>query len=406
MLHVLVRAAVGSILFLNTVTSPAIVPTTNPEPVVSGYAGFDSSLVPGTSPDEIVLSLLIQPGSYLIDPAYVVTFPAFDPTCASSDECFSVVLPGSVRGGVSASTDSTGDVYVIVKATGVQLDFFEGPEPSFDAADCSVYGTNTSGLAVCLKNVNNSLWFGWSLCLQSLVGGNCRENLTWSTSPTLDTWLSVSSLLTTTTYSVGNLSILSVTPETNSQTFSNIPAAGIKSTFDFALTNNSASAELLLSTILLSNNLDQSASEELRVIRGVLAVTILIWGTNGAKPEPAIGYYAASGYRITVSTTSRIIFIVLSVGVLLWSLLALLFCWIFGPPSPNTSQFPEIDYAAKVSDGGILVGLGNTTTQAVIKRIQDKVLYVGSMASDTGVERVAITRGRGVQPLKYRQPYL
>jgi len=37
LLHVLIRAVVGSILFLNTVTSPAIVPSTDPEIVGSGH---------------------------------------------------------------------------------------------------------------------------------------------------------------------------------------------------------------------------------------------------------------------------------------------------------------------------------------------------------------------------------
>ena len=407
---VLVRIAIGSILLSDTVITPSLVSTTDPEIVDSGYGSFNSSLVNGKSPDEIVISLLIQPGSFLIDPADVVTFPPFDPTCASSDECFSVVFPGGVPDGLNISTDPTDDgfVYVIVNATGVQLDFFAGPEPSFEPVDCSVHGTNTSGLAACVKNVNNSLYFGWSLCPQNLIAtGGCTENLTWSTSPTLDTWLSVSSLVTTTAYSLGNLSILSVTPETNSQYFVNIPAEGIRSILDYALTNNSVSVELLVSAIQLSNSLVRSEAEQLRIFRGVLAIVILGWGTNGSELGPATGYYAASGYRITVSPITRAVFAVLSVGVLSWSLLALLFCWFLGSPSPNSSQFPEVNFAAKVvPDDGILAGLGNTTSMAVIKRIQGQVLYVGSMPSGNGAERVAIATGRGLQGLRYRQPYL
>ena len=177
---VLVSIAVGSIL-LSTVITPSLVPTTDPEIVDSGYGSFNSSLVNGKSPDEIVMSLLIQPGSFLIDPANVVTFPPFDPACTSSEECFSVVFPGGVPDGLNISTDPTDDgfVYVIVNTTGVQLDFSAGPEPSFEPDDCSVHGTNTSGLALCVKNINNSLYFGWSLCPQNFIAtGDCTENLT------------------------------------------------------------------------------------------------------------------------------------------------------------------------------------------------------------------------------------
>ena len=405
LLYPLISISLGSVLLFDMKIVPALVPTTEPQIVRAGYGSFNASAVNKT-PDEIVVSLLIRTGSYLTEPDHVAGATPF--SCASSDECVSVVLPGVVPSEVNLSTNPTNDtiVYVVDNATGFQLDFYIGVDQSFQPGDCVVSLANTSGLALCVKNVNSSLNFGWSLCPQNLVDdGECAMNLTWRTSPILTTWVSVSSLLTTTTYRQSNASILSVTPKSNSQYFVDIPAEGIRSILGYALTNNSGSVALVELAVRFSNSIERE-DEKLRILRGVLALLIVEWGTNPPELGPSSGYFAASGYIISVSPIPRAIFALLSLGVLTWSLLSLLFCWFFASPTPNTSGFPEVDFAAKMAADGILVGLGNATDTEVIKRIQGKGLYVGSIPLDNGVERVAVVTGRGLQPLRYGQPYL
>lgn len=111
-------------------------------------------------------------------------------------------------------------------------------------------------------------------------------------------------------------------------------------------------------------------------------------------------------YRVTVDPITHTIFTVLSLAVLVWSLLALSFCWFFGSPSPNGSQFPEVNFAAKITANDLVVGLRNNTDKKVIKVVGGKVLYVGTMLMDNGAERVAISTKRGLKGLRYKQLYL
>lgn len=159
----MIRIAVGALLLLNTVISPIFIPTTDAEVVNSGFGKFNASLVDGVDPDQIVLSLLIQTGSFLLDNADIITFRPFNPACESSGgDCFSVVLPGSLPSGLNISPDHKNDgiVYIVENAPGLQLDFYTGPQLLFQEPDCRIYATGTTALAVCLKNVNDSLSFG------------------------------------------------------------------------------------------------------------------------------------------------------------------------------------------------------------------------------------------------------
>jgi hypothetical protein len=208
-------------------------------------------------------------------------------------------------------------------------------------------------------------------------------------------------------------------PKLESQHSVLIPAVGVKSIFDFGLnategTNTSESIQFLVSAIQRSTVLEDSLASQLRILRSVLAVAIVDWGTENPAPGPVpiTGYFASAGYRVTVSPISRALFTGLSLATLVWCLVGLLFCWVFGSPSPNTSQFPELNFAAKVttdSGGGIppwLAGLGNATNVTVRKRIQGKVLYVGSTPSDKGVDRVVIGTTPALKGLAFGRAYL
>ena len=80
MLHILVHV-VGSILLSDTVSDLAA------EIVDSSHGSFNTGKVNGTDLDMVVVSLLIQTGSFLTD---VVTFPLFNPIYALLDQCLSV----------------------------------------------------------------------------------------------------------------------------------------------------------------------------------------------------------------------------------------------------------------------------------------------------------------------------
>lgn len=163
MLLVLIRVAVGALLLLNTVISPTFIPITDAEVVNTGFGKFNASQVVGVDPDQIVLSLLIQTGSFLIDNNDIITFRPFNPACESTGgDCFSIVMPGALPSNLDISPDHKNDgiVYIVDNAPGLQLDFYTGPQLSFQEPDCRIYAAGTSALALCLKNVNDSLSFG------------------------------------------------------------------------------------------------------------------------------------------------------------------------------------------------------------------------------------------------------
>lgn len=232
----------------------------------------------------------------------------------------------------------------------------------------------------------------------------------------------MSSLSTSTTYSPRNQSILSVVPYSKSQYSVVIPAAGVRSIFDYALNSPSTGStaraiELIVGALQQSEQINSAPSHRLGVLRRALGMTIAIWGMSpGATPGPVpiTGNFASAGYRLVVYPPCRTLFVCLSSVTLVWCLFGLLYCWLFGSPSPNNSRFPELDFAARVTadtEGGgpvWLAGLGNATSLSVRKRIQGEVLYVGSLPSEKGlpVDRVVIGTKPGLEKLTPGQPYL
>jgi hypothetical protein len=199
-----------------------------------------------------------------------------------------------------------------------------------------------------------------------------------------------------------------------------ISALDVESIFDYALASNgtgiaSQAIHLIVAAIQRSQSVDRALIDRLQVIRGALGVAIVNWGTKDIAPPgpvPINGYFASASNRLVVSLVSLAVFTGLSMVVMLWCLLGLMYCWIFGSPSPNSSRYPELNFAAKViadhGHGGPswLTGLGNTTNDNIKKRVGAKVLYVGSLPSDKGVDRVVMGTAPGLKALKSGQPYL
>lgn len=263
--------------------------------------------------------------------------------------------------------------------------------------------------------MKTSLISGWSLCPADLLAnGECLQNTTWSASTSLTTMLDMSSLTTTTVYSPQNGTILSVFPNLESQRSVPIPASLVSSIFDYGLNGtNSDGVRFIASAINYTSSIEEKSSQ-LRIVRGVLSVAIMDWAVEPEPtpgPMPITAYFALLDYRINVSPVSRVVFMCLCFATIVWCFLVIFYCWFFGSPSPNTSRYPEIDFTAKVMVDGMtgsswLSGLGNTTTRAVSKQIKGKVLFVGSMPTDKGVDRVAIGTVPELKTLRFGQSYL
>ena len=261
-----------------------------------------------------------------------------------------------------------------------------------------------------------SLISGWSLCPADLIAnGECLQNTAWSASTSLTTMLDMSSLTTNTVYSPQNGTILSVFPNLESQRSVPLPASLVRSIFDYGLNGtNSDGVRFIAGAINFTSSIDEQSSQ-LRIVRGVLSVAIMDWAVEPEPipgPMPITAYFALVGYRISVSPVSRAVFLCLCFVTLVWCSLGVFYCWFFGSPSPNTSRYPEIDFAAKVTTDGIagssswLLGLGNSTNTAVSRQVKGKVLFVGSLPTDKGVDRVAIGTVPELKALRFGQSYL
>ena len=120
------------------------------------------------------------------------------------------------------------------------------------------------------------------------------------------------------------------------------------------------------------------------------------------------GYFADSMYRVKIARYSLYTFTVLALGTLCWCAGVLMYSWIAGGVAPNSSQYPEIDFASKctfgVSGAGdqdaamsiVLHGLSNATSKNVETQIKQRSVFVGAYSVAHGneiEERVALVSG-------------
>ena len=103
-------------------------------------------------------------------------------------------------------------------------------------------------------------------------------------------------------------------------------------------------------------------------------------------------YFAKDIYRVVISKYSLYTFSTLAVIALLWSGIALLFCWNFGGVSPNVSQYPEVDFASKCSacpsesqesgTGVLLKKLRNANSEFIEDQIKENVIFIKEIEFD------------------------
>lgn len=129
--------------------------------VVNGYGNFNISRVYGTDPNSVVLSFLLRTASFLISATTVASIPPFTAACKlAGPNCISIVMPGEMPSGVYNTTSDSESVYIVIDAPGYQLEFYIDSTASFSEADCHIYGAGTTPLALCFRNINNTLSFG------------------------------------------------------------------------------------------------------------------------------------------------------------------------------------------------------------------------------------------------------
>jgi hypothetical protein len=94
------------------------------------------------------------------------------------------------------------------------------------------------------------------------------------------------------------------------------------------------------------------------------------------------GYLAKDHFLLTISKYTLYVYTALALFTLLWCVIICGYCWFEGGVLPNSSVYPEIDFAGKCRGndsgmGSLLKGLGNATSKEVEKRIAKKHVFAG-----------------------------
>lgn len=231
-----------------------------------------------------------------------------------------------------------------------------------------------------------------------------------------------------TTYSLNNFSILSVTSLSDpipffysADSIREFLEVGFYETTDNQITENT----ILLNYIVnyISNEVeDRSAlATQLQILRDIFVLPFYCVNFISTNNDIGTGYYAKSVYRLIISDFSLYTFTAMAAVAVLWCACALVYCLTSSCFAPNSSQYPEIDFASRcitVPDGSrhmgmndILNGLGNSSTTNIENSIKGKKAYVGAQLLDGDIsgcmERVVLATGRTeLQGLKPRQKYI
>ena len=246
------------------------------------------------------------------------------------------------------------------------------------------------------------LILGWRVCPDELVARSECKSPTgiWTSYSNATIHLQVSSLNMTTAYSLFNSSIVYIDPTTSLQPVM-IPSSAIFSVLENMwivpdLTSLQAQMLLMLAQLLRSGDLEgRGAWTDSDLLRSFLAFMLNFLSDPVPDTVQLRGYFAKQTYRIILSSYCRYLFVLLSVVTLIWCGVLLIYCWMAGP-GPNLSLFPEFDFAAKVisdSLGGfrcLLSGQGNTTSAGIKRSINGQSMFIGSVPTEEGVNRVVI----------------
>jgi hypothetical protein len=388
------RILIGQLLLVNLAIIPSFAPTSAPSPVIAGVGKFNESTikfdVSDNSRDDLILNLFTSTWGLLGDRQGAAPFPPASPSCQTSNDCLSIIMPGRLDIIEPSPTDSASDMFAraafVVENTQAYHFEFDSVEveSSFDPSNCRRYAVENTAVGICARNLGDTIVYGWSACPDELVtAGSCLSNTTWFLSPTLSVQLSAFSLHAKTVYSLANSSILSVLATSTPRSI-HISAAGILDVLDFALQPPDSMTSVILLAII-GDIRDGSIRglmnpAELNILR---AAPVAIITQSSGPPvfnEHTIGYNAKEVFRIQIDPSSRSAFIVLSFLLLLWCSGVLAFCWTRDDMVPAISYFPEVDFTRNIlaARRGIPFWLLNGSKEKIIDRIKGEKFYFGS----------------------------
>lgn len=276
---------------------------------------------------------------------------------------------------------------------------------------------------------------------------SCQTDLNWTSTITWNTTVAMFSRRATVAYDAVNISILSIESITDpiptpvdikdfqlycDIIFASVPAdlniTRSKQTFEDACTGFSVGFGLGFVLRLYETDYTFYNDGGLSILRGFLAVpfqfSTALQQMGDINMMPHANHVTASlsktSYRAIVDPRTIWVFAGLATLVISWGIACLVWLTIWGPHSPNTSFFPEIDITSKSgvhaakrtgSDGrqqsqqefevadetledlGRLTrmhGLGNGMSASVVEAIRGKRVFCGSAPGATDGEKVIV----------------
>lgn len=271
----------------------------------------------------------------------------------------------------------------------------------------------------------------------------CQTDLSWTETITWNTTVAMFSRKATVAYDAVNISILSVesitapvaTPVNISDfklycdiVLASVPAtlniSASESTYENACTDFSVGFGMCFILRLYETDYTSYSDGGLSLLRGFFAVpfqfSTALQQMADINMLPEDNHVKASlsknSYRAIVEPWTVWVFSALAVLVTSWGLGCLIWLTIYGPRSPNTSFFPEIDITSKsgehtirksysdsqqkleiadetLEDLGRLTrmhGLGNGTSRSVVEAIRGKRVFCGSCPGSQNGEKVIV----------------
>lgn len=442
------------------------------QPVVAGLAPINTNGLSKVTYALVNVCAAYTMG-FITDPRWVASV---EPNSCSGKDCLSIFLPGgmdSVRyddgtGGTTLFDGKfPGDYTTIVvnDAPGFQIEYssIQSNDPNFQfdrSSDCKMYLQSLDdGLYLCMvqrdlqlylgeylfpslvdRVINSSCDAGWSICpLVTNLLKMCQKDLSWTETIRWNTTVAMFNRKATVAYDSQNISILSVesitapepyrVPIEDFQVYCDIVLAPIppvlnmtanQTAFEDAGTNFNIEFGFGFLLRLYENDFTTYSDGGLSLLRSFLAVpfqfstSLQQLGNINSLPQAnhVTASLSKSSYRAIIENWTVWAFGLAALAFTSWSVGCLVWIHFWGPDSPNTSFFPEIDITSKCSaerkfetadetldDLGKLTrayGLGNGVSHSVIKAIEGKRVFCGSYrGAQYGEKNIVLVTERG-----------
>lgn len=285
---------------------------------------------------------------------------------------------------------------------------------------------------------------GWTVCpYQNKIVNQCQSDLSWTSTIRWNTTVAMFSRKATVAYDAVNVSILSVESITapvpipvdisDFKLYCDIVLASVPTTlnitadeptYENACTDFSVGFGLCFILRLYETDYTAYSDGGLSLLRGFLAVpfqfSTALQQMGDINEIPRDNHVTASlsknSYRALVEPWTVWVFAGLAALVTSWGIGCLIWLTIYGPHSPNTSFFPEIDITSKsgvhtvrksyseskqkfeVADGTLedlgkltrMHGLGNGVSLSVVEAIRGKRVFCGSCPGPQNGENVIV----------------